>query len=177
MEEKKELKFYQYGEEMEKLGKLLDESIDEETGEVINEEKLAKTEELTEKLKKQLVVKSADVVKFYKNRELFIKAAENEKARIDDLLKSAASKQKKFDKYLLFCMKKMGIDTLETIQGTIKIKKSKRTDILDETLIPADYVEIVQTSKISKDKIKKSIQAGKEVPGAAINEYENINVK
>lgn len=177
MEEKKELKFYQYGEEMEKLGKLLDESIDEETGEITDEVKLARIAILEDELKKQLVIKAADVVKFYKNRELFIKAAKEEKARIDELLKSASSKQKKFDKYLLFCMKKMGIDTLETIQGTIKVRKSKRIDILDETLIPNDYTDIVQTSNISKDRIKKDIQAGKEVPGAAINEYENISVK
>lgn len=177
MEQKKELKFYQYGEEIEKIGKLLDECVDEETGEIADEVKLIKAERLADELQKQLVVKAADVIKFYKNRELFIKAAKEEKARIAELLKSAESKQEKFDKYLLFCMKKMGVDTLETIQGTIKIKKSKRTDILDETIIPKDYIEIVQTNKISKDSIKKAIQAGKEVPGAAVNEYENINVK
>lgn len=177
MEEKRELKFYQYGEEMERLGKLLDESIDKETGEVINEENLAKTVELTEELKKQLVVKAADVVKFYKNRDFFINAAEKEKARIDALIKSATNKQEKFDSYILYCMEKLGIDKLETIHGTMKISKSKRADILDETLIPVDYTEIVQTTKISKEKIKKDIQAGKEVPGAIVNEYKKISVK
>lgn len=175
--ETKELKFYEYGQEMEKLGKLLDECVDGETGEITDENKLNQLEKLQEELASQLIKKSADVVKFYKNRSLFVEMAKAERDRLSDMIKACENKQDKFDGYILFCMNKIGVDKLETINGTIKVSKSKRVEILDPSKIPSEYIVSKITSSISKDSIKKDIKAGKEVEGAEIREHQNLSIK
>ena len=73
----------------------------------------------------------------------------------------------------------LGNEAFETPRVQVSFRKSQTTDIIEERLIPSEYmVQRIKTeTKPDKDKIKKAINAGKEVPGAVLTDHYNIQVK
>lgn len=160
--------------ELEKWEELFESCIDEETGEIIDTDVL---EELKNDLEKQIVDKSSDVVKYYKNREGLISQIDEEVKRLNAFKKSLKSRQENFEKYVIYCMDKLGKDKIETPNGVIKITDSKGVVIVDKEKVPAQYVTVKQEFTEDKRAIKKAIESGTKVPGAIIEKRKNISVK
>lgn len=160
--------------ELEKWEELFDSCIDEETGEIIDTDVL---EELKNDLEKQIVEKSSDVVKYHKNREGLINQIDEEVKRLNAFKKSLKSRQENFEKYIIYCMDKLGKDKIETPNGVIKITDSEGVVIVDKEKVPAQYVTVKQEFTEDKRAIKKAIKSGTKVPGAIIEKRKNISVK
>ena len=60
-------------------------------------------------------------------------------------------------------------------EAAISWRKSKSVDIIDESKVPEDYCKVIITP--SKTAIKKAIESGVVVPGAAIVEKLNLQIK
>lgn len=160
--------------ELEKWEELFESCIDEETGEIIDTDVL---EELKNDLEKQIVDKSSDVVKYYKNREGLISQIDEEVKRLNAFKKSLKSRQENFEKYVIYCMDKLGKDKIETPNGVIKITDSEGVVIIDKEKVPAQYVSVKQEFKEDLRAISKAIKSGTKVPGAIIEKRKNISVK
>lgn len=160
--------------ELEKWEELFESCIDEETGEIIDSDAL---EELKNDLEKQIVEKSSDVVKYHKNREGLINQIDEEVKRLNAFKKSLKSRQENFDKYIIYCMDKLGKDKIETPNGVIKITDSEGVVIVDKEKVPAQYVTVKQEFKEDLRAISKAIKSGTKVPGAIIEKRKNISVK
>lgn len=160
--------------ELEKWEELFESCIDEETGEIIDADVL---EELKNDLEKQIIEKSSDVVKYHKNREGLINQIDEEVKRLNAFKKSLKSRQENFDKYIIYCMDKLGKDKIETPNGVIKITDSEGVVIVDKEKVPAQYVTVKQEFTEDKRAIKKAIKSGTKVPGAIIEKRKNISVK
>ena len=72
-------------------------------------------------------------------------------------------------------MQTMGIDSLKGHELEFKIRNNPASvDILDESLIPPEFTDLVMTTKIKKNEIKDALKDGKEVPGARLIQRQSL---
>jgi hypothetical protein len=170
-----ELTLYGISKEMIAMEELWEMAIDEETGEVKD---AALLEELQQGIETTLKEKSADIVKYYKNRDSLIESIDKEIKRLQELKKIGEKKQDSFKNYIKMCMEKMGVKKIETSNGNISLRKTPESvELIDEEIIPEKFKTTVQLEKISKTDIKKALQEGEEVPGATLKRGMSINIK
>lgn len=170
-----ELTLYGISKEMIAMEELWEMAIDEETGEVKD---AALLEELQQGIETTLMEKSADIVKYYKNRDSLIESIDKEIKRLQELKKIGEKKQDSFKNYIKMCMEKMGVKKIETSNGNISLRKTPESvELIDEEIIPEKFKTTVQLEKISKTDIKKALQEGEEVPGATLKRGMLISIK
>lgn len=170
-----ELTLYGISKEMIAMEELWEMAIDEETGEVKD---AALLEELQQGIETTLKEKSADIVKYYKNRDSLVESIDKEIKRLQELKKIGEKKQDSFKNYIKMCMEKMGVKKIETSNGNISLRKTPESvELIDEEIIPEKFKTTVQLEKISKTDIKKALQEGEEVPGATLKRGMSINIK
>ena len=170
-----ELTLYGISKEMIAMEELWEMAIDEETGEVKD---AALLEELQQGIETTLKEKSADIVKYYKNRDSLIESIDKEIKRLQELKKIGEKKQDSFKNYIKMCMEKMGVKKIETSNGNISLRKTPESvELIDEEIIPEKFKTTIQLEKISKTDIKKALKEGEEVPGATLKRGMSINIK
>lgn len=170
-----ELTLYGISKEMIAMEELWEMAIDEETGEIKD---AALLEELQQGIETTLKEKSADIVKYYKNRDSLIESIDKEIKRLQELKKIGEKKQDSFKNYIKMCMEKMGVKKIETSNGNISLRKTPESvELIDEEIIPEKFKTTIQLEKISKTDIKKALQEGEEVPGATLKRGMSINIK
>ena len=74
-------------------------------------------------------------------------------------------------------MDAVGKAKLETPKVVVSFRKSKAIQIDDEAAVPAAFKSEVVSVKIDKTLIKQAIQLGQEVPGAALVENRNLQIR
>ena len=65
----------------------------------------------------------------------------------------------------------------KSANAVIKWGNSERVTIIDEALIPAEYIKKTEVSAPMKNEIKAAIKDGKDVPGAKVEKFNVIKVK
>lgn len=170
-----ELTLYGISKEMIAMEELWEMAIDEETGEIKD---VALLEELQQGIETTLKEKSADIVKYYKNRDSLVESIDKEIKRLQEMKKIGEKKQDSFKNYIKMCMEKMGVKKIETPNGNISLRKTPESvELIDEEIIPEKFKTTIQLEKISKTDIKKALQEGEEVPGATLKRGMSINIK
>lgn len=170
-----ELTLYGISKEMIAMEELWEMAIDEETGEIKD---VALLEELQQGIETTLKEKSADIVKYYKNRDSLVESIDKEIKRLQEMKKIGEKKQDSFKNYIKMCMEKMGVKKIETPNGNISLRKTPESvELIDEEIIPEKFKTTVQLEKISKTDIKKALQEGEEVPGATLKRGMSISIK
>lgn len=170
----KKVTLYSRVQELERWEELFESCVDEETGEIIDSDVL---EELKKDLEVQIVEKSSNVVKFYKNRESLINQVAEEIKRLQAFKKMLENRKGNFEKHILYCMENMGKTKIETPNGVIKITNSEAVGIVDESKIPSQFIKIKQEFVEDKVAIKKALKAGDKVPGAILVKRKNLSIK
>lgn len=169
------MKLYELVSEEQKLNELFLLAIDEETGEIRDNETL---EELETELKNALVNKSEGIIKVFRNQKADLEMVKLEIVRLTALQKKIEKSIKNFEEYIKFNMKKMDIKKIETSLGNITLRAgSPSADVFDESLIPKEFIREKITYEPKKDDIKKMLKEGKEVPGARLIYKESIIIK
>ena len=170
-----ELTLYGISKEMIAMEELWEMAIDEETGKIKD---VALLEELQQGIETTLKEKSADIVKYYKNRDSLVESIDKEIKRLQEMKKIGEKKQDSFKNYIKMCMEKMGVKKIETPNGNISLRKTPESvELIDEEIIPEKFKTIVQVEKISKTDIKKALQEGEQRPGATLKRGMSISIK
>ena len=140
--------------------------VDEETGEITNIDELDALQlERDEKIEnialwiKNLTADAAAIKAEAQNLTKRQKTAENKAQRLKDYLAMNLAGQK-----------------FKTPKVSISYRTTKSTDIVDENVIPEEYLE-PQKPKIKKADILAALKAEKEVPGAVLIEKKSIQIK
>jgi ABC-type proline/glycine betaine transport system substrate-binding protein len=126
----------------------------------------------------ELEDKAVNVAKFLRNMEaaaMAIKAAEEsmEKRR-----KALENRVKWMKAYLKENMERTGISKIECPYFKLSIQKNPAAvNILDKTIIPADFKEQIISWKIDKTAIKEALKNGAAVPGAEITNGTRLVIK
>lgn len=150
---------------------LQDSLFDSDTGE-INEAAMSRLNELD----KPIQDKCINTVRAMKSLEAEYKAIESERKAMQAREKALKDQVEWIKGYLLHNMEKSEIKEISCPQFVIKLRKNPESvDIIDEKLIPEEY--IYSEPKISKIAIKIALDGGFEVPGARLVQKNSLSIK
>lgn len=138
------------------------------------------TPELEERLKineANMAKKMEDYCKAIRYYEMTVANAKSEKERLDKLIKRSERSQQWLKDAILNVMNATGKPKVSAGTFTVGTRKSTAVNIIDESTIPARYVNEVVTVKIDKTAIKDAIKNGEEVPGAQLVERKSLTIK
>lgn len=151
------------------IEKAFNDAVDPETGEIIDESKL----EEIDALNMERDAKIEGVGLYYKD----IKAeAEMVKAEADNLAKRYKALENKAEGIKTYLSKAVNGEKFKTPKLSISFRKSTSTHVIDQELIPMEYLDFKDPVP-KKTEIKKAIQSGKEVPGAELVENVSTIIK
>jgi hypothetical protein len=126
----------------------------------------------------ELQDKAVNVAKFMRNLEAVaeaVKAAEENMAR---RRKAIENRARWIKDYLKTNMEACGIQKIESPWFVLAIQKNPvAVEILNEAALPDEFKEAIITTKIDRAGIKQAIEAGREVPGAALSRGTRLVVR
>lgn len=146
---------------------LISESVDPETGEIINPD-----------FEAQLTALQMDKEEKIEQVALAFKEAKADVETLQKIIDGLERKKEAKESFMEFC--KGWIDSqltgkFKTLLVSIYRSPTKKTEITDENAIPAEFIKT--TTSIQKGAIKKAIQAGVDVPGAKLVDSEHIVIR
>ena len=163
---------YTLTNEMEELSNALWDSLDEETGEVddvIVNALMVKEEEFNEK-----AIAVATIQRRFDSR---IDEISTEIKRLQAMKKKAENISDRLRQSLINGCERLGKERVDGISASISFRKSERTVIEDESVLPEEFFNVVMTKKPDLTKIKNAIKSGNEVLGARLETIKNIQIK
>lgn len=169
---KKVSNLYCLTSDVEQLYKALSDSIDEDTGEVnidIANALQVKEEEFDKK-----AIAVATVQRRFKRNVQEIK---DEIERLQALKKKVENVSERLENSLSEACQRLGKEKIEGISAVITFRKSTKTIVDDESLLPDEYINVTMIKKPDATKIKKAILSGAHINGAHLEETKNIQIK
>ena len=113
--------------------------------------------------------KASNVVLFSKNIEADIDAIDAEIKRLQEKKKAIQNKVESLREYLRMNMTATGINKISCPLFSITMSApTKQVEILDELILPDDYVTVKTTVAPDKKKILSDLKSGMDIPGAAL---------
>ena len=141
--------------------------IDEDTGEILNYDKL-------DNLQMERDQKIEGVALWYKNLVAEAEMIKAEKNAMAERQKRLENKAESLKKYLAYALQG---EKFSTPRLAVSYRKSESVEIGQDFVYDKKWCEVSTTYKPDKKKIKDAIKSGKEVAGAKIVEKQNISVK
>lgn len=149
------------------IDEMIEQTFDHETGEILDVEAL-------DALNMARDEKIENIGLYIKNEAAL--AAEI-KAEMASLKERKEKHEKKAESLKNYLNGYLAGAKFESAKVKISFRKSRQTVIDDETIIPDEFCEILQTRKIDKTAIASAFKAGVTVDGAHIEEKQNIQIK
>lgn len=143
-------------------------AVDGSTGEVLDTKVL-------DDLEMEKWSKVDNICRYIKNLQSDI---EQYKEEVDKLTARAVSAQKKLESLKTYLAMQLEAGKKADVPSAqIRWRKSVTVSIPDENMIPMCFMKQVITTKPDKLAIKKLLKAGKAVPGASLEEKQNLSIK
>ena len=141
--------------------------IDTETGEIADEQKF-------EELQLAREQKIEGVACWIKNLRSDIKELKEEENNLADRRRSKENLADRLENFIKYAI---GEENFETAKVKISHRKSTAVNIMDETLIPAEFKIEKITVSIDKKAIGDALKFGEIVEGAELETRDNIQIK
>lgn len=109
-----------------------------------------------------------------KHLEAEQQAIKEEKERLIKLEKSKTNNIERLKETLKAAMIAFDKDVIVFPLGRISFRKSTAVDVIDEAIIPAEYLRVKTTTEPNKIDIKAALTEGKDVPGCLLKENKNV---
>ena len=121
--------------------------------------------------------KAENIAKAMRTMELEENALTEEINRLQAMVKTRKNRRESLKSYLDMNLKAADVKKLEA--GTFKFsyRKSTSVKIADEDAIPEEYKTEKVTVSVSKNDIKKALNNGVVIPGAELEEKQNLQIK
>lgn len=162
------MKLYEIPEEYRKV--LEGVQVDEETGEILG------TDELVEF--------AGDLNETIKNTGLYLFELDSEAQQIDAQIKRLKARKDGMKRradtlknLMLDAMTSSGLKKVSDPLVTVYLRKSTATIVDNMELIPKDLLRVKVETSPDLVAISKTIKSGIEVPGAHLEERQNVNIK
>jgi hypothetical protein len=121
--------------------------------------------------------KAVSIIKLVENLNGDTSVIDAEIERLKARKQVIVNKQKKLREYLLHNMQASGITKIECQLFTASLRQGvESVDILDESILPDEFVKAEVVTKPDKKAIKDALKAGADVPGAALKRGETTIV-
>ena len=162
------MKLYEIPEEYRKV--LEGVQVDEETGEILGTD--------------ALVEFAGDLNETIKNTGLFLFELDSEAQQIDAQIKRLKARKDGMKRradtlknLMLDAMTSTGLKKVSDPLVTVYLRKSTATIVDNMELIPKDLLRVKVETSPDLVAISKTIKSGIEVPGAHLEERQNVNIK
>lgn len=157
---------YQLTEEAEVI-LLTIEELEELEGQ---EEQLEQTKRVKALIDLEINNKSESMLYILRNIQSDIEAIDGEIKRLQALKKNKQNSMNKLKTLIKECLEKLGKKRLETSLGNLTVRNNPDSiNVLDETLVPEEFVKVEVVKKVDKKKIKDWLNETDEVvPGTEI---------
>ena len=162
------MKLYEIPEEYRKV--LEGVQVDEETGEILGTD--------------ALVEFAGDLNETIKNTGLYLFELDSEAQQIDAQIKRLKARKDGMTRradtlknLMLDAMTSSGIKKVSDPLVTVYLRKSTATIVDNMELIPKDLLRVKVETSPDLVAISKTIKSGIEVPGAHLEERQNVNIK
>lgn len=146
-------------------------TVDEETGEVL----LA--DGVLDALQGEFEAKADAIACVIKEKRALIEARKKE---MESLKAKNDSESKQIDRLIDYLTRSLDLreqDKLTTARNTISFRKSKSVNVIDEKLIPLEFINIKETRSVNKTEIMKHLKNGETISGCEIKESRNMQLK
>ena len=141
-------------------------------------ESVEDVEIIREIIEQQIQAKSTGIIAVVRNLESNIAAIDTEIKRLQELKKKKQNNISRLKEYTKECMEIRGVKKLETSLGNISIRKTPPSvNVLDENLIPLEYIETKQVMSIDKKLILGDLKDGLVIPGVEIKQGTSLTIK
>lgn len=148
------------------IDKAITDCVDLETGEILDEEKLAGLQ-----MERQKKIEGCAL--WYKNLMAEAYALKMEEQAFKARREVAEKKAERLKNYL---SKALDGEEVKTTTFAISWRASKYVDVTDPSKLPAEYL-VAQEPKIDKAALLKALKAGGQIAGAALGERRNMSIK
>lgn len=129
------------------------------------------------KINADITTKATGTLKFIQNTDLILNGVDNEIKRLQAFKKSIKTKKDGCLKYVKWVMEKDDIKKLETPIGNFSFRKSESIKIIDDKLIPEEFMKEKTTVTPDKIAIKKALNNGETIQGAVVEYNNNLQIK
>lgn len=143
-------------------------SLDEETGEVFDSQDL-------ETLGLDFETKAENVACYIKNLQSDAAAIREEEKNLAARRQSKERKAQRLKEYLEECLLLAGTERIETPRCKISFRSSTKIEIVEESLIPDDYMRF--EAKPNKAALKEAIKNGEKFNGVELVTTKSIQLK
>lgn len=166
------MSLYSLTDECRNLYDALMASVDEETGEVdislVNA--LAERQEAWED-------KAVAVACVYRSLDEDAARVGREIERLTAMKKRLERERDRVKEGLSAAFTALGVEKVKGMYADISFRASEQTVIDNADAVPEEYMTVKTTYTPNKTAIKEAIKAGKEVPGAHLEQKKNIQIK
>ncbi len=163
------MKLYELSEAMESVyAKVLDEEANLDT-----------LEDTLQCIEASIEEKAENGIKLLRSLQAFAGAVKAERDFQDRRYKSLDNRIKRIKAYYLGNLLRMGKDKIQTSVGTMATQANPASlNIFDEAALPAEYLTVVPKHyEPNKDKLKADLKAGKEIPGACLEQGKHLRIR
>lgn len=123
-------------------------------------------------------MKAESMAKLIKSIDGEATVLKEEESRLTKRRKALENKQSNIKSYLENQLRVMGIDKVKTPIFTVALQNNPPSvNVIDEDLIPEDYIKIVTTTSISKKDILEDLKLGLIIPGAEIKQGKSLRIR
>lgn len=185
------------------------EEAEEAEGEITDEQldRLAAIEDELKQVIEESQVKIVNIMRLCETRKLEIATLKAEENRLGELAGNAAAKRKRLEKniaffemYSLKTLDEMGLEQVDDGVNTVKIRKSKRCNVVDLNAVNAEFIRkvtlepdvtsmekwmdllasidmvggIIVKGEVDKTAAKKLLVEGKEVAGCELETHKAL---
>lgn len=148
------------------------EEFDEKTGELIDNSK--EIQELLNEITLEKEVKCDSIAYLIQESKSSQLALKEEITRLNERSKAFKRKQDKLTDLLKFLLHG---EKFETLKHTFSYRRSTSVKILDESLIPAKYLNVKETVTVDKKAIGAALKDFEIVKGAELETKQNLQIK
>ena len=165
------MKLYEINDKIYEL--LNQEIMDPETGEILDINGFDQLKEL--EIERDTKIENTGL--FIKNLDADVSALKEEEKRLAERRKVKENKLNWTKRFLDEFLKAEDVAKFETPKVKLSFRKSESVNVVDESLIPDEYINTKLVETPDKAALKKAIKAGFEVKGAELVVNMNLQVK
>ena len=134
-----------------------------------NQAPLSEVEDTIKLIEGDFEEKAINIVKVIRNKEPDISAIDEEIKRLQQMKKNINAKAENLKEYLRQNMEANGINKIECPIFSITLKRAAASvKIIDENLLPDEYVTIKTSCQPDKASILKALKNGEQIKGAEL---------
>lgn len=135
-------------------------------------------EKALSQIEDNIEIKAESTAKLIKGIDSDIEVLKTEEKRLADRRKALENKKESIKSYLENHLRIMEIDKVKTPLFTVALQNNPPSvNVIDEKLIPKDYVKVVTTTSISKKELLDDLKQGLIIPGAEIKQTKSLRIR